>query len=405
MTGAVAPAHICVVYHSRRGTMYRLARQFAATARAEGMSVRLRRVPDQPATGPDAEQSAVPLVSQDDLRWADGLALGTPTFYGNMSWEFKRFVEWTSPLWHEGALHRLVVTGLTSSNCVHGGQEATLLSLYQSVYHWGSLVAPTGPFGAPGPANPHGVSRRVEDPPSAPDEPLVRGAVTRLGALAGLLRDGGRQDGVGPPPRVLVVSDGAGFVTDAVAEGAAAAGADVRVCDVTERAAILARELGSADGVAFGCRAELGTISRSLHRALTTLAEPRWGAVLDGTPVTGFVTAPAVHAGSETALLSLYRAMHHLGAVVMPNGTDIPVLVAAGGNPYGTSWVPGGTTPVDAVREAAMAQCRRLADVAARLRHAPPHPQQLTETKAGVPSWSSSSSIPSRNVLSRSNSS
>ena len=107
------------------------------------------------------ETQDVPEASLDELEWADAYAFGTPTRYGNVSSQLKQFIDTTGPLWEEGKLADKVVGGFTSSHELHGGQESTLLSMYNVFYHWGAIIVPMGytdntVFAAGG--NPYGVS-------------------------------------------------------------------------------------------------------------------------------------------------------------------------------------------------------------------------------------------------------
>ncbi|MDQ2955844.1 MAG: flavodoxin family protein, partial [Actinomycetota bacterium] len=141
-----ALANILVVYHSKRGTLRALAQAAADGARTAGATVRLCRIPgpddlpvskEFPATAAESEPTLA------DLIWADGIVWGTPTYYGNVSAPVKQFIDSTSGLWSLGLLADCVVSGLTSSTSVGGGQESTLLGLYRSMYHWGALVVST----------------------------------------------------------------------------------------------------------------------------------------------------------------------------------------------------------------------------------------------------------------------
>ncbi len=93
--------------------------------------------------------------------WADSYIFGTPTRYGNASAQLKQFIDAQGPLWAEGKLADKAVGVFTSAGNEHGGQESTILSLYNVMAHWGSIVVPMGYtadeiFAAGG--NPYGVS-------------------------------------------------------------------------------------------------------------------------------------------------------------------------------------------------------------------------------------------------------
>lgn len=145
---------IAIVYYSATGNVYRMAEAFATGVREAGGAVRLRRVAElAPAAAVEKnpvwrehllETGDVEQASLDDLDWADGLAFGTPTRFGNVSAQLKQFLDTTSGLWLSGRLADKAVTGFTASMDAHGGQEATLLAMYNSMYHWGSVIVPPG---------------------------------------------------------------------------------------------------------------------------------------------------------------------------------------------------------------------------------------------------------------------
>lgn len=147
-------ARIAIVYYSATGNVHRMAEAFAAGVREVGGEVRLRRVAElappaaiekNPAWREHLiETGHIEQVSLADLEWADGLAFGTPTRFGNVSAQLKQFLDTTSGLWLSGQLADKAVTGFTASLDAHGGQEATLLAMYNTMYHWGSLIVPPG---------------------------------------------------------------------------------------------------------------------------------------------------------------------------------------------------------------------------------------------------------------------
>ena len=112
-----------------------------------------------------------PVASLADLEWADGIAFGTPTRFGNVAAQLKFFLDLAGELWERGALVDKVATSFTSSMTEHGGQESTILALNNTLYHWGAIVLPLGytvheVFNGGG--NPYGTSytsdHRVERP-------------------------------------------------------------------------------------------------------------------------------------------------------------------------------------------------------------------------------------------------
>lgn len=148
------PPRIAVIYYSATGNVHRLADAFAAGAADAGAQVRLRRVAElAPKEAIDATPvwrdhlaatAQIEIAELDDLDWADGLALGTPTRFGNVSSQLKQFLDQTSGLWADGRLVNKPVTGFTASLDPHGGQESTLLAMYHTMCHWGSVIVPPG---------------------------------------------------------------------------------------------------------------------------------------------------------------------------------------------------------------------------------------------------------------------
>ncbi|QSB17190.1 NAD(P)H-dependent oxidoreductase [Natronosporangium hydrolyticum] len=120
-----------------------LARHIAEGAAAHGAEVRLRTVasPDQGGGGGGLAPEP---ASMADLEWADAIAFGSPTRFGNLAAELKEFLDRTGPLALRGKLADKAVSGFTSAASPHGGQEATLLALYHTMCHWGAVIVPTG---------------------------------------------------------------------------------------------------------------------------------------------------------------------------------------------------------------------------------------------------------------------
>lgn len=147
-------ARIAVIYYSSTGTVHGLATALAEGAADSGAEVRLRRAPElAPAAAIDSNPEwrahlestdHVASATHDDLVWANGYALGSPTRFGNVSSQLRQFLDTTSGLWERGVMANKPATGFTASYSTHGGQESTLLSLYNTLYHWGALVLPTG---------------------------------------------------------------------------------------------------------------------------------------------------------------------------------------------------------------------------------------------------------------------
>lgn len=163
---------LAVIYYSSTGTNYQMAKWAAEAAEEAGVGeVRLRKVQElAPKEAIEANKDwkknledtkDVVEATMDDLEWADAYIFSAPTRYGNVPAQLKQYLDSTGELWFAGKLVNKVVSGMTSASNPHGGQESTLLALYQTMFHWGAIVAAPGYtdevlFKAGG--NPYGVS-------------------------------------------------------------------------------------------------------------------------------------------------------------------------------------------------------------------------------------------------------
>ena len=145
---------VLVAYYSATGNVHALAKSLAEGAAETGAEVRLRPVeelaPEMLISQNQAwgrhrsEVSDEPTASLEDLEWADGIAFGTPTRFGNVAAQLKMYLDEAGELWQQGKLINKVVTAFTSSQTPHGGQESTILALNNTFYHWGAIVLPLG---------------------------------------------------------------------------------------------------------------------------------------------------------------------------------------------------------------------------------------------------------------------
>jgi NAD(P)H dehydrogenase (quinone) len=138
-------ADILVLYYSRYGATARMANLIArGVEEVDGMQARLRTVPPVSTTceavDPEVPPEGAPYAIQDDLRDCAGLALGSPTRFGNMAAPMKYFLDQTSGLWLSGALSGKPAAVFTSTSTLHGGQETTLLSMMLPLLHHGMLI-------------------------------------------------------------------------------------------------------------------------------------------------------------------------------------------------------------------------------------------------------------------------
>ena len=147
-------ARIAVIYYSATGNVHSLAHAVAEGAESTGSDVRLRQVEEITSELVISQNQhwgrhrAVvrdqPDATLEDLEWADGIAFGTPTRFGNVAAQLKQFIDQAGRLWQEGRLADKVGTSFTSSQTTHGGQESTILALNNTLYHWGMVIVPLG---------------------------------------------------------------------------------------------------------------------------------------------------------------------------------------------------------------------------------------------------------------------
>ncbi|KAA2284167.1 NAD(P)H:quinone oxidoreductase [Arenimonas fontis] len=138
-------ADILVLYYSRGGSVARLARHVArGIGEVPGMQARMRTVPPvAPITetaAPPVPEDGAPYVSRADLAECAGLALGSPTRFGNMAAPLKHFLDGLGAEWVSGTLVGKPAAVFTSTATMHGGQESTLLSMMLPLLHHGMLL-------------------------------------------------------------------------------------------------------------------------------------------------------------------------------------------------------------------------------------------------------------------------
>jgi NAD(P)H dehydrogenase (quinone) len=164
-------AKVAVIYYSATGNVHAMARAVEEGAASAGAEVRRRHVAELAPEEAIAQNQAWaahrdevrddPLAALDDLEWCDAYILGSPTRFGNVSSQLKQFMDTAGGLWAQGKLADKVAAGFTSSQNAHGGQESTLLALYNTFHHWGAIIAAPGytsPRAFPAGGNPYGAS-------------------------------------------------------------------------------------------------------------------------------------------------------------------------------------------------------------------------------------------------------
>ncbi len=166
---------LAVVFYSMGGTNYQLAKWAEEGAKAAGADVRVLKVeelaPQSVIDGNEGWKATVeatkdvPVATSDDIEWADAIIFSVPSRFGTMPAQMKQFLDIQGGLWANGKTINKVVSAMSSAQNPHGGQEATILSLYTSMMHWGAIIAAPGYtdpviFGAGG--NPYGTSVTVD---------------------------------------------------------------------------------------------------------------------------------------------------------------------------------------------------------------------------------------------------
>ena len=136
---------ILVLYYSKSGSVKEMASLIGRGINSiDGAQAKIRTVPEvfpdtkkQTASIPDSGSLYVTL---DDLENCSGLALGSPTRFGNMAAPLKHFIETATPLWLNGSLENKPACVFTSSSSLHGGNESTLLSMQIPLFHMGMIL-------------------------------------------------------------------------------------------------------------------------------------------------------------------------------------------------------------------------------------------------------------------------
>lgn len=166
---------VAVIYYSATGTNYTMGQWAAEGAEAAGAEAKLVRVPElapdeavhaNPAWKQHLEDTShIPEATLADLEWADAFIFSMPTRFGNLPAQMKQFIDTTGGLWMNGQLINKVVSGMSSAQNPHGGQEATVKNLYTTMMHWGAIIASPGytdPVTFASGGNPYGTSVTVD---------------------------------------------------------------------------------------------------------------------------------------------------------------------------------------------------------------------------------------------------
>ncbi len=136
---------LLVLYYSKSGSVKEMALLIARGINSvAGVQAKIRTVPEI-FPNITKQESSIPesgslYVTLDDLENCSGLALGSPTRFGNMAAPMKYFIDTTTPLWIKGSLENKPACVFTSSNSLHGGNESTLLSMQIPLLHMGMII-------------------------------------------------------------------------------------------------------------------------------------------------------------------------------------------------------------------------------------------------------------------------
>ena len=199
--------NVLIAFYSRSGSTEALAQAIAEGAQASGAEVRLRRArelvgPEIMARAPGWAESAAAMneryeaPTEADAEWADAIVFGTPTRFGAISAELKAYIDGLGGLWFQGKLNGKAGSAFTATSSLHGGNESTLLSLYNPMAHLGLIIVPLGyadmalyragtPYGA------SSVSGQQSAPPTDDDLEVARFQGRRVTQVSAALKSAG----------------------------------------------------------------------------------------------------------------------------------------------------------------------------------------------------------------------
>ncbi len=138
-------AEILILYYSRYGATARMADMIARGVESvEDATAKVRTVPEV-STVCEATEDVIPsqgppYATMEDLQQCDGLALGSPTHFGNMAAPLKYFIDQTSSVWFSGGLAGKPAGVFTTTSSMHGGHETTLISMMMPLLHHGMMI-------------------------------------------------------------------------------------------------------------------------------------------------------------------------------------------------------------------------------------------------------------------------
>ena len=195
---------VLIAFYSRTSVTEGLAKAIAEGAQAEGAEVRMRRAREFVsrdvmakaagwAEAADAMNAKYEAPTEADAEWADAVIFGTPTRFGATTAELKAYIDGLGGLWFQGKLNGKVGSVFGSSSTPHGGNESTLISLYNPLAHLGFIIVPLGyadpaMFKAGTPYGASAVSGNTASPPTAEDLEVAHFQGRRVAQVAKALR-------------------------------------------------------------------------------------------------------------------------------------------------------------------------------------------------------------------------
>lgn len=196
--------NVLIAFYSRGGVTEALANGVADGARSQGAEVRMRRArevvgPEIMAKVPDWAENARAMneryeaPGEADAEWADAIVFGTPTRFGNVCSELKAYIDSLGGLWARGKLNDKAGSAFTSTSSPHGGNESTIISLYNPMAHLGLIIVPVGygepvTFRAGTPYGASSVSGQSSEPPTEDDLVIARYQGRRVAQVATALK-------------------------------------------------------------------------------------------------------------------------------------------------------------------------------------------------------------------------
>jgi NAD(P)H dehydrogenase (quinone) len=201
------PPKVLIAFYSRSGVTEALASVVAEGARAAGADVRMRRArelvsAEVMAKAPGWREAAEAMnakyeaPTEADAEWADAIVFGGPTRFGAVASELKAYIDSLGGLWFQGKLNGKAGSVFGSSSTPHGGNESTLISLYNPLAHLGLVIVPLGyadpaMFKAGTPYGASSVSGNESTPPTADDLEVARFQGRRVAFVARALKAAG----------------------------------------------------------------------------------------------------------------------------------------------------------------------------------------------------------------------